>query len=395
MTTTVLPARARLLQSALPQVLQSLTSFLMTLGFAHALTPMEFGTLSAFWLIWMLVLSFDRTVFGEQLLARAHSGDPVVGYGSLLFVWLLPLAVITMGVAAFAPPTVRPGIVFIVLFVMSDAVRYRILHEAEHGHRRWSLLALELARMLLAVCFLAAMSAGAGFLWQSILALAVGSVLLLPVATDVRRLRLDDARSWWRGMGRFEATMGVQFFTLTAVQQVMPLVAASLFSAAAFGSLRLTQAVVSPAALVATAMQPALISHFAREVDPVRRRSLLGRSVVAASLAATLISLVGVTAVLLTGQWWIPADQRSLVSTLILPALVAVACVVVGQPGGALIRVQQLGRESLAGQLIGVLATVAAVVVLAPTGIVGFAWALTIGAGVTVFATYLLIARRV
>ncbi|WP_068397070.1 hypothetical protein [Kribbia dieselivorans] len=386
--------RHQILQNALPQVLQSGTNFLLTLGFAHALAPQAFGVLSAFWLVWMLVLSFNRTVFGEQLIARAHTGTSVVGYGSVLTPWIAGLAVITLVVLGMLgdATALLPGVLCVILFVASDAVRYDLIHTSVVEHGGWSLLGWETVRAVLAVAFYIAVVASAPAGLVAVLAIATGGVLLLPALPAAGRLRVGGARAWLSTMGSFEAWMSLQFFTLTAANHLLPLAAATLFSASAFGSLRLTQSVTNPAALVATAFQPVLITTFGKAVrEGHRLRSLLARIVGLAVVGAVVISAAAVAVVVGTGRWWLPADQTSAVSYLILPAIVAVGWVMIGQPAGALIRVLHLGRQSMAGQLIGLAITLAAVAVLLPHGILGFTWALTIGTAATMIATYALI----
>lgn len=214
----------QILQNALPQVLQSGTNFLLTLGFAHALAPQAFGVLSAFWLVWMLVLSFNRTVFGEQLIARAHNGTSVVGYGSVLTPWIAVLAVITLGVlAGFTDATVLlPGVLCVILFVASDAVRYDLIHASVVAPGGWSLLGWEVVRAVLAVAFYAAVVASAPSALIASLAIATGGVLVLPALRHASTLRPSRARAWLSTMGSFEAWMSLQFFTLTAANHLLP-----------------------------------------------------------------------------------------------------------------------------------------------------------------------------
>lgn len=148
----------------------------------------------------------------------------------------------------------------------------------------------------------------------------------------------------------------------------------------------------NPAALVATAFQPVLITTFGRAArDGGRLRPLLGRIVGLAVIGAVVISALAVALVAGTGRWWLPADQLPAVSYLVLPAIVAVGWVMIGQPAGALIRVLHLGRQSMIGQLIGLAVTLIAVALLLPQGILRFAWALTVGTAATMIATYALI----
>ncbi|MEV8133627.1 hypothetical protein AB0O54_21110 [Pseudarthrobacter oxydans] len=389
----------RALDTAASQVLQSASSFLMTLGFAHFLLPQEFGILSGIWLVWMLVLSMNRTVFAEQLLAQGV-GHSSKGYAEFSVLWISSLLIVTgiavVGVQAWS---VLPGAVFVALFIAADSIRYWTMATGELRvfAVRTSLTALELVRFLLA----------AGFLWLSLgfplvpglawTALLPGIVWLIPAMPGFRRLRYRHAWTYLRRRGTFEAFMTTQFLTVTAASQLLPMLALPAFGAAQFGGLRLTQSLVSPAALVGTAFQPALIALFAEKTARRQRVRLLLGAVAGFSLFSGLIVAGGILGVELTGHYWIPEGQHDAVDDLLLPSLVAVAFIVVGQPGGALLRVLRWGGLSLAGQAGGVAAGIILVLVVLgrdEASITLFAWALSGGQAVTVILTYALIFLR-
>lgn len=388
----------RMLDTAASQVLQSGSSFLMTLGFAHFLAPADFGLLSGIWLLWMLILSMNRTVFAEQLLARRGEDPASAGYADFTAVWMAFLLLASgAAVASMQAWAVLPGTIFVGLFIAGDAVRYWVMANRSAEDFPLGMTALELIRTVMA----------AGFLWLSICcpessglawtALIPGVVWLIPALRRFRPVRFRQAWSYLRQRGAFEAFMTTQFLTVTAGSQLLPMLAIPAFGPAPFGGLRLTQSLVSPAALVGTAFQPALLTAFAEKTLRRDRRRLLLVAIAAFSAFATVIVALGLLIVGTTGHMWIPASQQPAVNELLLPSLAAVAFTVVGQPGGALLRVLRWGGLSLAGQAAGVAAgLILALWVLGQpgAGIAGFAWALAAGQAVTVVLTYVLMFRR-
>ncbi|RDV08114.1 hypothetical protein DXK94_21080 [Arthrobacter sp. RT-1] len=389
----------RALDTAASQVLQSASSFLMTLGFAHFLLPEEFGILSGIWLVWMLVLSMNRSVFAEQLLAQGV-GHRSKGYAEFSALWISSLLVVTVVVIVWMQAwSVLPGSVFVALFMAADSIRYWTMATGELRFFavRTSLTALELVRFFLA----------AGFLWLSFrfpfvpglawTALLPGVVWLVPAMPGFRRLRYRHACTYLRRRGKFEAFMTTQFLTVTAVSQLLPMLALPGFGAAQFGGLRLTQSIVSPAALVGTAFQPALIALFAEKTARHQRVRLLLGAIASFSLFSGLIVAGGVLVVELTGHYWFPEGYRAAFDDLLLPSLVAIAFIVIGQPAGALLRVMRWGGLSLCGQAGGVAAGIILVLVvfgMEEASITQFAWALSGGQAVTVILTYTLIFLR-
>lgn len=390
-----------MLDTAAAQVLQSGSGFLVTLGFAHFLVPEDFGLLSGIWLIWMLILSMNRTVFAEQLLARRGKDPASAGYPDFTAAWIALLLLASAAAVAWMQAwAVLPGTLFIGLFVAGDAVRYWVMARranTEGEDFRLGLTALELVRAVSA----------AGFLWLSIrypgpsglawTALVPGAVWLVPVLLRLRAVRFRQGWDYVKQRGAFEAFMTTQFLTVTAGSQLMPLLAVPAFGPALFGGLRLTQSLVSPAALVGTAFQPALLTAFAERTFRRDQRRLLLAAVAAFSAFAAVIVAVGVLLVGTTGHLWIPAGQQQAVDDLLLPSLAAVAFTVVGQPGGALLRVLRWGGLSLVGQAAGLAAGLLLVLLVLSQpgeGITRFAWALAGGQAVTVVLTYTLMFRR-
>ena len=389
----------RALDTAASQVLQSASSFLMTLGFAHFLLPQEFGILSGIWLVWMLVLSMNRSVFAEQLLAQGV-GHSSKGYAEFSTLWISSLLVVTGIVVVWMQEwSVLPGAVFVALFIAADSIRYWTMATGELRFFavRTSLVALELVRFFLA----------AGFLWMSFrfplvpglawTALLPGMVWLVPAMPGFRRLRYRNAYTYLRRRGTFEAFMTTQFLTVTAASQLLPMLALPAFGPAQFGGLRLTQSIVSPAALVGTAFQPALISLFAEKAGQHQRVRLLLGAIASFSLLSGLIVAGVVLMVELTGHYWLPEGHHAAYDDLLLPSLVAVAFIVIGQPGGALLRVMRWGGLSLGGQTGGVAAGIILVLVVLgkeEASITEFAWALSGGQATTVILTYSLIFLR-
>lgn len=392
--------RKRTLDSAASQVFQSASSFVMTLGFARFLSPQEFGILSGIWLVWMLVLSMNRTVFAEQLIAQGTTGSSSKGYGEFSTFWIGALLLVTGIVVAWMQAwAVLPGAIFVALFIAADSIRYWFMATGELRFfaKRTTMTALELGRFFLA----------AGFLWLSFrfplvpglawTALLPGVIWLVPAMPGFRKMRCSQAWAYLRRRGSFEAFMTTQFLTVTAASQLLPMLALPVFGAAQFGGLRLTQSLVSPAALIGTAFQPALIALFAENTGSRQRGRLLLRAIAGFSLFSGLIVAGGILLVELTGHLWLPESHRETVHELLLPCLVAVAFTVIGQPGGALLRVMRWGGLSLTGQAGGV--AVGTVLVLVALGreegsIANFAWALSGGQAVTVVATYALMFLR-
>ena len=393
-------SRIRALDIAASQVLQSASGFLMTLGFAHLLPLREFGILSGIWLAWMLVLSMNRTVFAEQLLTGNGTSADAEGYAAFSAIWITSLFLLTgIAVSSMQVWQALPGTLFVALFTASDAIRYLAMATGNVRlfEARIPLSGLELVRFLLA----------AGFLWLSLqfplmpglawAALLPGAVWLAPVASGVRRLRCHHAWAYLRRRGTFEAFMTAQFLTVTAAAQLLPMLALPAFGAAQFGGLRLTQSIVAPAALAGTAFQPALIADLAKKRPDGQRNRTLLRTIAGFSAFSGLIVAGCFTAVHFTGHYWIPAGHRDTVTNLLLPSLVAIAFTVIGQPGGALLRVMRWGGVSLAGQAAGIAAGIVLVMVVLSgrdATIVHFAWALAGGQAFTVLITYALMFLR-
>lgn len=385
-----------MLLTASSQSAQSATSFLVTLAFAQLFTPLQFGVIAGVWLIWMLIMSFNRSVFTEQLLVQGVQHDCSQGYGAFFILWTSVLALATAIYLSFSNGLeLLPGVVYIAGFVGSDAIRYWFLAHTDNQSTfsRFLLIRVEIVRAMLAAVFffLSRDSSRPG----SIIWIAVVIGLLWPAVAwwRLKRVRLEKAFSYLRNKSKFEVLLALQYFLATGTAQLFPLLAVPLFGASAFGSMRLAQSSLSPLALLGTAFQPAMIKAFADHKDQRRVIRRLVMAIVVCTLAALLVGGGALGAVMLTGHYWLPVAQTATVQSLALPIIVALGFVLIGQPGGALIRALRLGSISLSGQIVGLLGgAVAMGVIIAKGGeLIEFAWAVSAGTVSTVLGTYVLL----
>lgn len=385
----------RVADSAGSQILQSATSFFVTLSFVNCFSPSDFGIYSAGLIIWMLILSLNRSVFGEQLVVVGSGHASGFGYGAFMGSWLALLFLISLGAVWLVNAwVILPGLFFMVGFVASDAVRYWLLSSRTQSRTvlAFGMLPIELSRTVMA-----AMS-----MWFALSGNIAAALTLAPIAgfawillfvSCAVRWRLKDAIVYLRGRDAFEGVMLIQYFTVTGVSQLLPTVALGAFGSAAFGGLRLTQNFLAPATLLGTALQPTLLRVFGR-TDHRGVNNLLLKAIGLFTVIGLTMGSISYAFFELFGRRVIPSSQYDLVAELVVPVILAIAFVVLGQPGGALIRVLRLGKISLWGQVAGIGIGSALVLLAASQNIHLMAYALAAGTASTVLVTYVLLVRE-
>ncbi|WP_323960944.1 hypothetical protein GC088_04650 [Arthrobacter sp. JZ12] len=386
------------LSSVFSQLAQSALSLIATILFARLLSPSTFGILAIFWLIWMLWLSMNRSVFSEQLLASAASTRARRGYKSFVLIWLTAALTISLGASLpFGDVALLGGVTYIAFFVGSDAARYYVM--AATGGRRGGfygaagILIVDVLRLLLALGALLTAFAGAPTALTLTLVNMSAGIWILCLIDSRQSFSLRLARGYVGGLGKFERAISLQFILGTGVSQAAPAIALLPFGFASVGAIRLTQTLLSPITLLTTAFQPTVIKLFAaRKADEQGLRRLLLGLIASALLIGVLLASTAVVTVNLFGEEFIPAQYVDLVREICLPIAVMLAVAVVGQPGGAIIRVRRLGVESLRGQVIGSFTTLALCIAAAPFTLTHFVWALAAGSITTVCVTYALMA---
>lgn len=385
--------RARSLDGAASQVCQSLLSFLVLLVYVNSLAAGQFGVLAAVLLIWAVLMSLHRAVLGEQLIAQGLSHPSSTGYLDFVHLWALAGTLATAGILiAMNSPEAIFGAIYAVLFAASDAVRYWLL--AARSSRaltpRSSMVIVEVSRVLLAgLALLVTLENGPSWLSGLLTLLAGGAWLLLSISRRPT-LNLTRCLRFVRSKQRFEILVTLQFLLGTVLTQTLPFLALGSYGAAAFGSIRLGQSLLSPIALLTTAFQPALIQRYSSSPTADFRR-IFAISFLAALVVGAVMASISIAAIWTWGDSFLPLDQIETVESLIIPLAVLVAMVVVGQPGGAIIRVRRLGNVSLWGQLIGVVISLIVCFLALPVGLVAFTWAMAVGAASTVGASYILL----
>lgn len=381
--------------SVLAQLFQSGSNFLTTLAFAHLLSPDEFGGAAIVIVIWMLLLSLNRSVFGEQLLNTSRR-EKAAGYRDFASLETVILGALTMclGVLVAGTGLINP-ILFIVGFVYSDMLRYWTisLPKYERPSLVSTIVFIDGARALLAcVAFVLAKVTPA---WESIseiLAVFGGWVWVLLLARHIR-VRPAYALGYLRRRGGFERHMISQFLVLTSLMQFIPLLGAYVYGARIFGEYRLTQTLFAPIGLAATAFQPAFIQYLsgARTGLVSRLKRILLISVSAGAMTLTVLVLTIET----WADMFVPREQLDGVLKLTPAVAVAVSLIALGQPASAYIKVLRRGLLSLEGQLAGLMATMVLCAMALSREFIWFAWAITAGSLVTVVTTYYLIMREI
>lgn len=384
----------RSLDSVVSQLGQAASSLMLTLTFVNILDPVSFGVLAAFWAIWMLIMSMNRAVFGEQLIAQAHEPDLRHGYLDFGFLWSAMGIIVAVGVACLTRTYgLIPAILCVALFVTSDMVRYGEMAGGRvDGKQQFVLLPIELLRLGAgSIALWMALSELPGP-WTTVFAFLSSAVWVVFGLVVGGRPKLCRASTFVRRREKFERLMTVQFLTGTGLSQVIPFLALNAFGAAQFGAIRLAQSVLSPMTLVTSAFQPSLIRLYASR----RKAGNLAKAVagtVALSLSVgAVMTLVAVAGVDILGRYLIPPNQVDAVNQILVPIAVLLSLVVVGQPGGALIKVFRFGGISLLGQAVGISVTLVLCILATHRDIQAFVWALAVGSATTVTSTYLLLA---
>ncbi|WP_427006383.1 hypothetical protein [Pseudarthrobacter sp. H2] len=384
----------RALDSVISQLSQAAVNLMTTLTFINILTPSDFGFLAAFWSVWMLLMSMNRAVFGEQLIAQSHDPEIRHGYLDFGFLWSA-LGILTTVVVAVSTDlsSLIPGVLCVALFVVSDMVRYGEmaglgpLEEA----RGFVLMPIELIRLgasLLALII--ALLNGSTYL-------SVGFALASSVVWIVVGLRMNGfprfsrAVAFVRRKEKFEGLMAFQFLTGTGLSQVIPFLALHAFGAAQFGAIRIAQSILSPITLLTSAFQPSLIRLFAERQKSGRFGKFMISTILVSVSVASLMALIAVWGISVLGDFIIPPGQAEVVDELLLPVAVSLSFVVVGLPGGALIKVRRLGAVSFWGQVMGMCVTLILCVLATSQSIRDFVWALAFGSVSTVISTYVLL----
>jgi isoprenylcysteine carboxyl methyltransferase (ICMT) family protein YpbQ len=344
----------------------------------------------------MLILSFNRSVFAEQLISQGLSSIRSKGYGSFIFAWTaVLLAISSWAAVVMGLNSAIPGILYIAGFVASDAVRYWVMAhlEEEWTHSPYLLTYNEGLRCVASGLFYVLTKVypeAYALVWVAVL---IGWLWPVSAIFLFDRLRFSDTWAYLKNKSRFEIFMAVQYLTATGAAQLLPLTALPVFGTSAFGGMRLAQSSLAPLALLGSALQPSAIKSFSKLSRPSRVGRQLLRAL-AIYFAVSVVSALGAwTVVQTTAEHWLPADQVDTVRSVSLPIIASLALVLVGQPGGAVIRTMRLGALSLAGQLFGISwACVSALYVFSNSGnLLNFVWALSGGTIATVVGTYVLL----
>lgn len=384
----------RSVDTIVSQLGQAASSLMLTLTFSHVLDAAEFGVLAAFWAIWMLLMSMNRAVLGEQLIAQSHDPEIRHGYLDFGFIWSA-FGLILAAIVACLLNSVEliPALMCVGLFVTSDMVRYSEMAGGRvAGPQRFVLLPMEFIRLgsgLIALC-LALTSALAP--WPTVFAFLSSATWAVFGLIVGGMPKIGRAALFLRRREKFERLMTLQFLTGTGLSQAIPFLALSAFGAANYGAIRLAQSVLSPMTLFTSAFQPSLIRLYANR----RNSGGLAKAVaitVGLSLAVGLaMTAVALLAVSFLGKFVIPEEQVDAVNAILLPTAVLLSLVVVGQPGGAVIKVFRFGGISFLGQSIGIVVTLVLSILATYRNIEVFVWAMAIGSATTVTTTYLLLA---
>jgi hypothetical protein len=375
--------------TVLSQILQSAANFVATITFARVLDLQAFGIVATFWLVWTLVMSANRAIFGEQLLTGAVDG--VTGYvqfSLMLFLVGSPISIVALLALQGEWQLVLP-VMFGVGFACSDGVRY-----AAFAARWSSILKVDSVRVTLAaIGFLVSLSSDSHLAASIIMTCSTLPWLVLGLlrvwGSDLRAMI-----SYVLARGTFEIQMAFQFAITTLLSQALPLLMLPRLGPAAFATIRLAQSFANPAATLLAAFQPELIRRFSRIVEPSGHLRDLRKVGAAWVGLALLLSCFGFVMAWFLLPALIGQEKSDQVSALLLPAFAGVLFVASGQPGGALIRCLRLGSISLTGQLMGLaISLVAILVALHEQSVVGTAWALALGSAATVVISYVLLFR--
>lgn len=383
----------RSVDSFASQLGQAGASLVLTLTFSHLLEASDFGVLAAFWAIYMLFMSLNRAVFGEQLIAQSDDIEMRHGYLDFGFLCSSIGLVLAVGIACMLGNfDIILALISVGLFVASDVVRYGEMAGGRGAvTRRFVLLPIEFIRLAFGLLALLLALSGEAPLWSVGFA-CLSSATWVVFGLAVEGLpRMSRAIQFLRRKQKFERLMTAQFLVGTGLSQAVPFLALSAFGSASYGSIRLAQSVLSPMALVTSAFQPSLIRLYANR----KKSGGLARAVVVtvglSLVVGVAMTLVALSAVAFLGRFVIPAEQIDAVHRILMPTAVLLSLVVVGQPGGAIIKVFRFGGISFLGQTIGITVTVVLSLLAIHQSIEVFVWGMAVGSATTVTSTYLLL----
>jgi O-antigen/teichoic acid export membrane protein len=385
----------RALDTIAAQLGQAGVSFMTTLTFVHVLSASEFGFVAAFWSVWLILMAMNRAVFGEQLIAQSYDARlrrvrEGRGYLDFGYIWASAGVVVSILIAFLADfQSLIPAILTVAFFVVSDMVRYGVMAEdRKEPGRGVALLPLELVRISSSAValFMALANFSAGLPTVFALASSLVWIIFGLGSTGVPSFRR--AVSFVRRKEKFEALMSIQFLTGTGLSQLVPFLALHAFGAAPFGAMRLAQSVLAPITVLTSAFQPSLIRVYSSNRHSRRFSKIVAVSVLSSLCVGVLMTWLAIWGVGIAGDLLIPSAQATAVGDILTPTAVILSLVVVGQPGGALIKVFRLGAVSLSGQIIGIIVTLVLAVLATQHDLKTFVWALATGSASTVIATY-------
>lgn len=344
------------------QLSQSGVSFLVILAFSHTFSARDFGLISAAAIILAILMSMNRSVLGEQLLAAKHSRDVVDGYWKFQKYSLFALTIAVISVSYLLVGLLGSlASYFFVMYAISDGIRYALFVGVGEVSAK-NIALVDILRFLTALCGLAvALTAELG---PVVVVLALlSSTPWIFYATFTYRGNSTSTGTYLASLGRYELMITLQYVFATAATQCLPIVSLSFAGPDTLGAIRLTQSLLNPVAVLALSCQPTLIKWMAHQPKPQVLRAVR-RLVIAATAGSTLIVTIAIYAKSAVLTILVPADMASVVSAVWIPVVLSVIAVVVGQPGGALIRVLKLGGASLTGQVCGTATAYTALVVV-------------------------------
>ncbi|WP_404443826.1 hypothetical protein LG315_10545 [Microbacterium marinum] len=374
------------------QLVHALVSFAATLTLVRLLSPDNFGIYAAFAAVAFLIMAANRGIFGEQIIAGnidVRGFTDVIGTLALIGATAGGLVGWWSGSPLLALASIHASAT-----VATDAVRYELMAaRVSHGVDRRMLIA-DGTRLVAGLLALGASTDD--HLKVVSWSLLVLSSLVWPTVSGLFSRPPSPSRviAFMRRAGRFEATMAVQFAVGTGAAQLLPFVAIATFGIAEYGGLRVAQSLAAPVALVATATTPAMIGLISGKRDPREQVVATARLLAVGLPVAGLLWATALLVLETAAGALVPPNQLVVVEGLLAPAIAAAALIVVGQPGGALIRVRRYAGVALSGQIVGVAIAWVLALTAVNSGLVAFAWALAIGSLATVSITYALLVWR-
>ena len=381
------------------QLTQSGSSFLLTLVFSKTLNPADFGLLSGLWLVLTLVMSMNRSLFGEQAIANRLKNFDQDGLDDFVTLNVISGALVPpLALFLLFPSNLTSNLIFasicVSVFTSSDLARYLFLAElsAEKIGRQEPkrLITLtETARFLgTALAFVFVLYGHFGVATFCALGASLGWIFIFLAYRG--GFSVKKTFQYLSHLGGYEAYMALQFAMLTSVSQLLPLLAGFKFGLVALGNLRLAQSLLAPGVVLASAVQPQLIRHFlSTQGHQSPKLSLRFSAAFAFFGALATATIVFVVYQLVPGLY--SASMSVPIRALLLPVALGLAASFAGQPGGAFIRAYRLGKVSLLGQFLGLSVTVILALATLQSSVYTFALALSAGSLSTVVFTYSLL----